>query len=158
MSCVNSGRAICSRANSLTLAESGNVVLPRAVTTARQSSTAPKFSRFNVTGVTGIITKTKKNGDGDTENAERCEGVNAQMRVPRGSMKITAIEKRKLSSKREDILDNTEPCQTKKYGAASVVVDEQSWLSSGVEKSPLLNVITITFSRRYLQITTSLQH
>lgn len=55
--------------------------------------------------------------------------------VYRGSMKITAIEKRKLSSKREDILDNTEPCQTK-YGAASVVVDERSWLSSGVEKSP----------------------
>lgn len=55
--------------------------------------------------------------------------------VYQGSMKITAIEKRKLSSKREDILDNTEPCQTK-YGAASVVVDEQSWLSSGVEKSP----------------------
>ncbi len=33
--------------------------------------------------------------------------------VYQGSMKITAIEKRKLSSKREDILDNTEPCQTK---------------------------------------------
>lgn len=28
--------------------------------------------------------KTKKNGDGDTENAERCEGeFDAQMRVPR---------------------------------------------------------------------------
>ncbi len=34
-------------------------------------------------GVPGIITKTKKNGDGDTENAERCEGeFDAQMRVP----------------------------------------------------------------------------
>ncbi len=71
--------------------------------------------------------------------------------VYQGSMKITAIEKRKLSSKREDILDNTEPCQTKN-GAASVVVDEQSWLSSG-GKVALLNVITITFSRHYLQIT-----
>lgn len=40
-----------------------------------------------------------------------------------------------------------------KYGAASVVVDEQSWLSSRREKVALLNVITITFSRRYLQIT-----
>ncbi len=42
-----------------------------------------RTNSFNVTGVTGIITKTKKNGDGDTENAERCEGeFNAQMRVP----------------------------------------------------------------------------
>lgn len=74
-------KAICNR-KLLTLAESGNVVLPRAVTTVRQSSTAPKFSRFNVTGVPGIITKTKKNGDGDTENAERCEGeFDAQMRT-----------------------------------------------------------------------------
>lgn len=55
--------------------------------------------------------------------------------VYQGSMKITAIEKRKLSSKREDILIILNRAR-QKYGAASVVVDEQSWLSSGVEKSP----------------------
>ncbi len=136
----------------LTLAESGNVVLPPAVTTVRQSSTAPKFSRFNVTGVPGIITKTKKNGDGNTENAERCEGeFDAQMRVP-GQHENNSDRKEKLSSKREDILDNTEPCQTKIRrsqcccGRTIMVIFRRG-------KVALLNVITITFSRRYVQIT-----
>ncbi len=56
------------------------------------------------------------------------------MRVP-GQHENNSDRKEKISSKREDILDNTEPCQTK-IRRASVVVDEQSWLSSGVEKSP----------------------
>lgn len=72
--------------------------------------------------------------------------------VYQGSMKITAIEKRKLSSKREDILDNTEPCQTKIRrsqcccGRTIMVIFRRG-------KVALLNVITITFSRYYLQIT-----
>lgn len=72
--------------------------------------------------------------------------------VYQGSMKITAIEKRKLSSKREDILDNTEPCQTKIRrsqcccGRTIMVIFRRG-------KVALLNVITITFSRHYLQIT-----
>lgn len=72
--------------------------------------------------------------------------------VYQGSMKITAIEKRKLSSKREDILDNTEPCQTKIRrsqcccGRTIMVIFRRG-------KVALLNVITITFSRRYVQIT-----
>ena len=72
--------------------------------------------------------------------------------VYQGSMKITAIEKRKLSSKREDILDNTEPCQTKIRrsqcccGRTIMVIFRRG-------KVALLNVIMITFSRYYLQIT-----
>ena len=73
-------KAICNRANSLTLAESGNVVFTSRSNDREAIINCP---RFNVTGVPGIITKTKKNGDGDTENAERCEGeFDAQMRVP----------------------------------------------------------------------------
>ncbi len=68
-----------------------------------------------------------------------------------GSMKITANRKeKKLSSKREDILDNTEPCQTK-YGAASVVwTNNHGYLQAG--KVALLNVIMITFSRYYYKL------
>lgn len=53
---------------------------------------------------------------------------------------------------REDILDNTEPCQTKIRrsqcccGRTIMVIFRRG-------KVALLNVITITFSRRYLQIT-----
>ncbi len=87
----------------------------------------------------------------DTENAERCEGeFNAQMRVP-GSMKITAIEKRKLSSKREDIWIILNRAR-QKYGAASVVVDEnhgylQAWKSRPIKRD------YDHISRHYLQIT-----
>ncbi len=77
------------------------------------------------------------------------------MRVP-GQHENNSDRKRKLSSKREDILDNTEPCQTK-YGAASVVVDEQSWLSSGVESRPIkrdYDHILKTLRTNYLKFTT----
>ncbi len=79
--------------NSLTLAESGNVVFTSRSNDRRQSSTAPKVFALQRNGRTRLITKTKKNGDGNTENAERCE-VNLMPKcVYQGSMKITAIEK-----------------------------------------------------------------
>lgn len=153
MSCVNSGRRrFAAGQTPLHLPNPVMSFLPRAVTTARQSSTAPKVFALQRNGRTRHYYENQENGDGDTENAERCEGeFNAQMRVP-GSMKITAIEKRKLSSKREDILDNTEPCQTKIRrsqcccGRTIMVIFRRG-------KVALLNVITITFSRHYLQIT-----
>ncbi len=84
-------------------------------------------------------------------NAERCEGeFNAQMRVP-GQHEITAIEKRKLSSKREDILDNMNRAR-QKYGAASVVVDEQSWYLQAWKSRPIKRDYDHIL-KTYLQIT-----
>lgn len=66
--------------------------------------------------------------------------------VYQGSIIRTAIEKRKFSSKRENILDNTEPCQTKIRrsqcccGRTIMVIFKHGTFA-------LLNVITITFSR-----------
>lgn len=153
MSCVNSERRrFAAGQTPLHLPNLAMSFLPPAVTTVRQSSTAPKFSRFNVTGVPGIITKTKKMAMA-TPRMLNGARVNLMPRcVYQGSMKITAIEKRKLSSKREDILDNTEPCQTKIRrsqcccGRTIMVIFRRG-------KVALLNVITITFSRRYVQIT-----
>ncbi|EFO56901.1 hypothetical protein HMPREF9348_03984 [Escherichia coli MS 145-7] len=72
-------------------------------------------------------------------------------------MKITAIEKRKLSSKRDDILDNTEPCQTK-IRRSQCCCGRTIMVIFRREKVALLNVITITFSRHYLQITYKLNN
>lgn len=80
----------------LTLAESGNVVLPRAVTTVRQSSTAPKVFALQRNGRTRHYYENQENGDGDTENAERCEGeFDAQMRVP-GQHEYNSDRKEKI--------------------------------------------------------------
>ncbi len=78
----------------LTLAESGNVVFTSRSNDREASSTAPKVFALQRNGRNRHYSKTKKNGDGDTENAERCEGELMPKCVYQGSMKITAIEKR----------------------------------------------------------------
>lgn len=152
MSCVNSGRKRFAAGQTPYTCRTRQCRFTSRSNDREAIINCPKVSRFNVTGVPGIITKTKKMAMA-TPRMLNGARVNLMPRcVYRGSMKITAIEKRKLSSKREDILDNTEPCQTKIRrsqcccGRTIMVIFRRG-------KVALLNVITITFSRRYLQIT-----
>lgn len=158
MSCVNSGRRrFAAWQTPLHLPNPAMSFLPLAVTTVRQSSTAPKVFALQRNGRTrraypALLRKPRKMAMA-TPRMLNGARVNLMPRyVYQGSMNITAIEKRKLSSKREDILDNTEPCQTKIRrsqcccGRTIMVIFRRG-------KVALLNVITITFSRRYLQIT-----
>ena len=154
MSCVNSGRRrFATGQTPLHLPNPAMSFLPRAVTTVRQSSTAPKVFALQRNGRTRhYLPKTTKMAMA-TPRMLNGARVNLMPRcVYQGSMKITAIEKRKLSSKRDDILDNTEPCQTK-IRRSQCCCGRTIMVIFRREKVALLNVITITFSRRYLQIT-----
>lgn len=45
---------------------------------------ATELTRLNITGITGVITKTQKDSDCHTEDAERCKGkFDTQHRIPR---------------------------------------------------------------------------
>lgn len=58
----------------------------------------------------------------------------------------------KFIQNNREILDNTEPCQTK-IRRSQCCCGRTIMVIFRREKVALLNVITITFSRRYLQIT-----
>lgn len=85
---------------------------PLAVLSVKRSSTAPTNVGLRRNAHNRHYCETQENGDSDAQYAKRRKGkLNTQHCVP-GSMIITAIERRKLRSSREKILDNTEPCQT----------------------------------------------